>query len=228
MTGDELLGAAPPPPPPPIGAALERELVALAPAGLRRPARQLAWVGATSLAYATGLLFALSTRGDLSQLPRPWLVGAALAWLAGFVVPMALALLPARGQVLPRWRGAGTAALIVAVGFIVFGLLVHPSGPSSLSYGLARFHHGHVCLELGLATAVVPIVLGSIALRGALPIGARPTAAALGAAGGSLGGLVLHLHCPIADALHVGLIHGGVTVVAAALAAALAPRATAP
>jgi DNA-directed RNA polymerase specialized sigma24 family protein len=133
-----------------------------------------------------------------------------------------------RGQVLPRWRGAGTAALIVAVGFIAFGLLVHPSGPSSLSYGLARFHHGHVCLELGLATAVVPIVLGSIALRGALPIGARPTAAALGAAGGSLGGLVLHLHCPIADALHVGLIHGGVTVVAAALAAALAPRATAP
>ena len=37
---------------------------------------------------------------------------------------------------------------------------------------------------------------------------------------------MLHLHCPVANGLHVGLIHGGVIVVAALLAAALAPRVT--
>jgi hypothetical protein len=95
----------------------------------------------------------------------------------------------------------------------------------SLDYS-EHFARGHWCLELGLATALVPVVAGAIFLRGALPVGSRWTAAALGAGGGCLGGLVLHLHCRIADMLHVGIIHGGVVVVAAALAAALVPRAT--
>jgi len=109
----------------------------------------------------------------------------------------------------------------------VLGLLVHPSSPTlSLDYGWDHFGHGHTCLELGLATALVPVVAGAIFLRGALPVGSRWTAASLGAGGGCLGGLVLHLHCRVADKLHVGLIHGGVVVVAALLAAALVPRAT--
>jgi hypothetical protein len=37
---------------------------------------------------------------------------------------------------------------------------------------------------------------------------------------------VLHLHCHYADGLHVGLIHGGVVVVAALFSAAVVPRAT--
>jgi hypothetical protein len=36
---------------------------------------------------------------------------------------------------------------------------------------------------------------------------------------------VLHLHCHVTDAAHVGLIHGGVVVVSALLSAALVPRA---
>ena len=61
-----------------------------------------------------------------------------------------------------------------------------------------------------------------------MPVGSRWTAAGLGAAGGSLGGLVLHLHCPIADAWHLGLVHGGVVIIAALISAALVPRAAAP
>ena len=84
----------------------------------------------------------------------------------------------------------------------MLGLALHPSGPSSQAYGADRFVHGHTCLELGLATALVPVVIGAIFLRGALPVGSRWIAAALGAGGGCLGGLVLHLHCHIADGLH--------------------------
>ena len=91
---------------------------------------------------------------------------------------------------------------------------------------MPRLLHGHGCLWLGLATALVPVVLGAIFLRGAVPVFSRWIAATLGAAGGCLGGLLLHMHCRIADGPHIGIIHGGVVVVAAALAALLVPRAT--
>jgi hypothetical protein len=76
-----------------------------------------------------------------------------------------------------------------------------------------------------LATAFVPVVAGVLALRGAVPVGSRWIAAALGAGGGCLGGLVLHVHCHVADGVHVGLVHGGVVIVASLLGAALVPRA---
>jgi hypothetical protein len=121
---------------------------------------------------------------------------------------------------------AAISVAITSVSFVMFGLAVHPSGPSSTHHGVAYLYHGHGCLELGLATALVPVVIGAIFLRGALPVGSRWIAAALGAGGGCLGGLVLHLHCDIADGLHVGLLHGGVVIVAALLSAAIVPRAS--
>src|SRR5690606_36206404 len=112
------------------------------------------------------------------------------------------------------------------IGFVVLGLAVHPSGPSSAQHRWDNLVRGHGCLEIGLLTALVPVIVGALFLRGAVPVGSRWIAATLGAGGGSLGGLVRHLHCPIADGLHVGVIHGGVVVIGALLAAALVPRAT--
>ena len=105
------------------------------------------------------------------------------------------------------------------------GLPVHAGAFSRMFVDLNR-HAGHpdVVPEVSYG-AVVPIILGTLALRRALPVGSRWVAAGIGAAGGSLGGLVLHLHCPIADGVHVGLVHGGVIAIAALLAAALMPRA---
>jgi hypothetical protein len=222
----DQLAAAPPPSPPPISAALEAELAHLAPLRSRRPARQLAILAGASLVYAATLLSILTLRRDLRELPVGWLIGAGAAWLCGFVVPAYLAVMPRAGTMQPRWRWAAGSAIVASGAFVALGLFVHPSGPSSLDYGLANFGHGHWCLWLGLATAVVPIALGAIFLRGALPVGSRWVAAALGAGGGCLGGLLLHMHCRIADRWHIGLIHGGVVVVAAALAAWIVPRAT--
>jgi hypothetical protein len=155
-----------------------------------------------------------------------WLAGAGAAWLLGFVIPVYLATVPAPGSVLPRWKLAGASALVASLTFIALGLSLHPSGPSSVQLGWERFGRGYGCLEFGLASALVPVVVGAIFLRRALPVGSRWVAAALGAGGGSLGGLVLHLHCPVTDPLHVGLMHGGVVGLAALLAVALVPRAT--
>ncbi|MDX2089327.1 MAG: NrsF family protein, partial [Kofleriaceae bacterium] len=207
---------------------LEDALDELEPVNPRRPLRQLAVLLAISLMYGAGVLAVVATRLDMHELSTLWIAGAALAWLVGFVVPVYLALVPRRGSMLGRWELAAASAVLTSIAFVSLGLTVHPSGPSSLYFGSEQFLRGHVCLELGLATALVPVVIGMLCLRGALPVGSRWIAAALGAGSGSLGGLVLHLHCRVTDGLHQGLIHGGVVVVAALLAAALAPRMTEP
>ncbi|HEU0031563.1 MAG TPA: NrsF family protein [Kofleriaceae bacterium] len=229
MTDDlDALAAMPPPAPPAIGAALEAELGAIAPVKTRRPVRQLAILVALSLLYGAGLLVVLTLRRDMLELPMGWLVGVALGWLFGFLIPSYLALIPRPGSVTPRWKLAAVAAVIAAVGFVTLGLSVHPMGPSTGSLGAERFLRGHTCLEIGLTTALVPVVIGALFLRGALPVGSRWIAAALGAGGGCLGGLVLHLYCHIGDGLHIGLMHGGVVIVAALLSAAIVPRTTTP
>jgi len=212
--------------PPAIGSALEAELAQLAPAAPRRPMRQLAIAVGASFGYAALLLALLSTRRDLGELPMGWLVGAGAGWCAGFSLALYLALVPRRGTMTTRWRAAAATAIALSAAFVLLGWNVHPHGPSSGYLGWEHFARGHGCLWLGLATALVPVGLGAVFLRGALAVRSRWIAAALGAGGGCLGGLLLHLHCPIADRWHVGLIHGGVVVVAAVLAALIVPRAT--
>lgn len=212
--------------PPPLGGELEGELRALAPVTTRRPRRQLLALFGASLLYGGAWLTCLSLRRDLSELPTAWIFGGAIAWALGFVVPLSLALLPAAGSMMPRRQLAATAAITGAILFVAMGWAIHPAGPSSIQYNAARFLDGHWCLWLGLATALVPVLLGAVFLRRSLPVGARWIAAALGAGGGSLGGLVLHLHCSITDPMHTGIIHAGVVSVAAVLAALLVPRAT--
>ena len=229
----DALAAAPSPAAPPLGAALEAELAALAPAAPRRPLRQLALAIGGSLAYVAivlGIRAVLAgphpafptARRDLGELPAAWLAGAGAAWLAGFTARLYLARVPRRGTMSPRWAAAGGIAAALAVGFVAPGWFVHPRGPSSFELG---FVHGG-CFAMGLLTAIGPVALGAWLLRGALPVGSRWIAAALGAGGGCLGGLVLLIHCPIAERVHTAFVHGSVVAASAVVAALIAPVAT--
>lgn len=204
---------------------LEQELADLVPVATRRPMRDALLASVLSLAYAAIVVAIVAVRRELGDLPRLWLVLYLAAWLAGFALPLWLSIVPRRGSMMPRWRLGGTIAAIAAVGFVVAGLLVPRSAPDSLHLGLG---YAHSCGTIGLATAIVPVVLGTLLLRGAAPVGSRATAAALGAAGGSLGGFVLHLHCSITDGIHVGLVHGSVVAIAALLSAVFVPRSLRP
>jgi hypothetical protein len=219
---DELF---PPSLPPDLGAALEAELAALTPTRPRRPARDALLIILSGLGFVGAMLAMMNVRRDILELPVSWLVVMGAAWLLGFLIPAWLAVVPARGQMIARWRAAAVAGGISAGLFIVCGYMIQPRGASSaLITGAPLRYHG--CLEVGLIAALVPVLLASIAVRGAFPVGSRWAAAALGAAGGALGGLMLHFHCPIADGLHVSMMHGGVVVVAALISAVVVPRAT--
>lgn len=223
--GELLDEVRPPPPPPEIGALLDAELARLAPRATRRPWRDLMVVLLGGLVTAAALLVLMRVRKDLAELPRLWLVLMALGWLAGFAIPAYLALVPPAGQMVARWRAAAVASAISALGFVTVGFLIQPSGPSS-AVRTQSVLHGHACLELGLGAALVPVLLAALAVRGAFPVGSRCAAAALGAAGGALGGLLLHFHCSLADPWHVGVMHSLVVVVGGAISALIVPRAT--
>ncbi len=211
---------------PPLGPALEAELADLASVTTRRPRRQLAIVLGVAGIVITALLVVLGIRADLPELPAGWIPGVAVAWATGIVAAGWFALIPRRGSMMPRWRPALAVVVGTSSAFVLLGILVHPAGPSSIHYGWESFGRGHPCLELGLATAIFPVLVGAWFVRGIAPVRSRWIAAAVGASGGCAGGLLLHLYCRIADGPHIGLIHGGVVVCAAVIAGLLLPRIT--
>lgn len=210
---------------PPIGPELSREVETTTPVKTRRPARQLAITAAAALAYMAALVVLLKLRKDFTHLPRLWLVTYLLAWLAGFVAILALVLIPAKGSVMPRWRSCAIFAVAAGAAFTTGGLALarHVPGVSFMYDPTVGnvMKYGVYCLVMGMVNAAAPIGLGVLALRGSAPVRSGWVAAALGAAGGCLGGLFLHLHCPIAERFHLGMIHGGVVVLAAIVATLL-------
>lgn len=215
------------PEPPPLSPALEAELGRLQAVRTRRPRRQFVITCAISLIYGGLILLLARLRPDLAGLPMAWMIIYSAAWLLSFLVITWLVLVPGRGRVMPSWRHAGIGAVAASIGFVAAGLLFHRHAPG-LSVVLEPSLHNLLthsgCLRSGVITALVPVALSALLLRGSVPVGSRWAGAGVGAAGGSLGGLMLHLHCSVADALHLGVIHGGVVVVGVVAGALAVPR----
>jgi hypothetical protein len=175
-----------------------------------------------SLAGGALLLALVPMRRDLAELPRLEFALQALIWAAALMTASRVALVPRRGAVLSDGTRAARAALLVAVVLLllctVFGLraestrFLHGSGP--VLHGIAH------CLRISLMVALLPLVVGAWLLRRAVVPRAWRVGAALGAASGALGGLLLHAICPIGGPLHLGAAHAG-GVIAAAIIGAL-------
>jgi hypothetical protein len=168
-------------------------------------------------------LVAFRLRPDLPFLPAPWVIVMGAAWLAGFVLPMAAALLPRRGQVLPDPGRATAGAAAIAVGLIGLGALFARQAPGHslplpLPIGIRN------CVTFAVLFSIIPLAAGLIALRRVITIQSWRMGAALGAASGALAGFVLHLLCPVADAPHLAVAHGGAIVVCGLVGALMAPR----
>lgn len=214
-------GPAPPPSP-----SLLAQVEKAGPVKTRRPLRAAAGIALVSLASALSLLAALlGLRDDLRAIPPLPLVLYAAACLVSFGGQLAAALVPARGEVLPSaqsstWMVAVCLGLTVPLGFVV-GTHAHPDWPWRSGDLEDFWTHALPCLGHGLAVAAVPALLGVRALRRVIPHGSWRTTLPVGGACGVLAGLILPLHCPRADLVHVGLVHGAVMVLPALLLALL-------
>jgi hypothetical protein len=213
------------PAPPPAPALLD-SVRQVEPVRTRRPVRTLLLVGAAAAAYPIYAVTQFPLRSDLPALPAWWVAVVGLLWLAGFGLPLTLALLPRRGQVLPNDRRAGRAAIAAAVVLTLVGLLtIDAPGrtllPPPTWAGFA--HYWWHCISFGLRIVIPALIAGTVALARVMLVGAARLGAAVGAAAGALSGLTLHGLCPIGGPAHVAAAHGGAVVLGALLGALAFP-----
>jgi hypothetical protein len=213
---------------PPPAAALLNAVGAMKPVRTRTRLGAFALVGLVGLVWPAIALGHLPLRRDLSALPVWWVVIAASLWGLAFALSLAAALVPRRGDVLPapgRASRLSGAAMAVVLVFVLAATAQAPGvslRPADLHWTLLRscVH----CASFVLEISGVFLVVGLLALRRLVPTGGSRIGMALGAAGGAMGGLVLHFICPIADTGHVALAHVGGMALAAALGALLLSR----
>jgi hypothetical protein len=203
-------------PPPPMGSALAAALTNLGPVRTRVPGRAFVVVVMVGLVAAAIGVGVAGLRPDARGLPLWWLLGMGALWAVAAPFLMARAILPPPGSVLPDAVRAARSAAAVAIGMIVLGLFgsVDAPGVSVHASFLGGFWH---CTKTTLRITLPVLLAGGLLLRHVHPMGAGRIAAALGAAGGAWAGLVLHVVCPVAGGAHVGLAHGGATVIGGVL-----------
>src|SRR5438552_11259049 len=115
--------------PPPPSAALRAAIDKAKPVRTRVPWHTLLVVLAAACAYPVSAVALYPLRQDLSALPAPWLITVALVWLAGFAIPLVVALLPRKRQVLPDASRAGRVACLAALTLVLMGLLFTIDAP---------------------------------------------------------------------------------------------------
>jgi hypothetical protein len=198
-------------PPPPLGAALRTQLGQLGPVRTRTPARSLALLLGVGLLTPIAVRLIVGLRPDWAQLPALPRALCAVGWLALLVVPLALAVLPPRGQVLANHRRAGIAAMAsIAAALLLVVLAPVGSETDVLGGGVGEnlplaWH----CARSALLIALPLLAVGAWLLRRLVPVGAMRIGAALGAAGAAGGGLSLHLGCGYGGLHHLIMGHGG-------------------
>jgi hypothetical protein len=212
-------------PAPRPAAALLANLGDLQPVRTRRPIKTLLLVAAAAVVYPIYALSQFPLRSDLGALPWSWFIPVAFLWLGGFILPLALALLPARGRVLPNEGWAGRAALIVAVvltgvGFFTVDAPGSTIIPATRGDAIAWWWH---CLSFNMRIVMPVLIVGTVALARVMLVGAARLGAAIGAAGGALAGLTVHGLCPVGGVFHVVAAHGGAVVTGTILGALVFP-----
>lgn len=219
-----LQTAGPPPAPSP---ALLASLASMRPVRTRVPLRTLLVVAAAACVFPVSAIAVYPLRQDLHALPPLWLASVALVWLAGFVVPLAVAVLPPPGQVLPDGTRAGRTALLASLTLVLMGLLFTVDVPGVTILPKTRWagflHLWWHCVSFSFKVTVPAVVVAALLLRKVAIARLSRLGAAVGAAGGALSGLTLHGLCPYGGAEHVGLAHGGGVVIGALLGALWLP-----
>ncbi len=204
---------------PPMSEALRAAVQDASPVSLRRPLRELGVFLIFSVPLFALLLASMGFRRDLTGLSPLWVGSVALVWLAGFAASAYIGFVPAKGHIRPRSQSAYRIVIVASLLLISIGLFATQSVsghsmtyPATVSNVLA---HAPKCSMMGITAGIVPGLLALVLMRRFVPIGAISVGLSLGAAGGCLSGLVLHLHCPISERFHVGLVHGGCLVLSA-------------
>jgi len=211
---------------PPMGAALSAAIADAKPVPLRRPLKDFGIFLILSIPVLALMLAAMGLRRDLSGLSPTWVASVGLVWLTSFVVSSYFGFVPAKGHIRPRSQNIYQIVAASSLLLISLGLFATQSATGmSMTYSASLqtvMAHAPTCSIMGVTAGVLPGLVALVLMRRYIPVGRWSIGLSLGAAGGSLSGLVLHMHCPITERFHVGLIHGGCVVLSALFVAGAA------
>lgn len=221
--GPELRGDVPERAAPPMGSALSAAIDNIQPVHTRNPKREFLLFIGLSLPFFALMIVLLGTRKDLPNLSPLWIGGVALVWCTSYAASAYIGFVPAKGHVAPRSRTsrqivAASSFVVIALGLFATQTVegVSITYPSTVANVVS---HAGNCSLMGFSSAIVPGIIALLLMRRFVPVGRTSIGLSLGAAGGSLSGLALLLHCPISERFHVGLVHGGAIITAAVFVA---------
>jgi hypothetical protein len=152
------------------------------------------------------IVFAVIGGADFSTRPLPFLVLTLVGWVA-------IALLATWGGV---GRGGSmlgrsarvlvTVAVVTGPGLLAWMLLGTSMYPGTMGFPASvRLHVA--CFASTVLMAVGAFAALVIVRRGTDPVHPRVSGAALGAVAGAWAGVMIDLHCPVSDTLHVAMAH---------------------
>lgn len=183
--------------------------------------RQLTALG-ISLAWFCTHLAAFGIRQDVTRLPSDYIaLQIVLPALLG-AASLLLAVAPGR---LGLGLGVSVVAGLAVLGPLSFWLFAGAAPGLYATTGAGNFWQAAlVCLDLTLAWAAGPLLLGGLVLRRSFPAGAGWRSALVGAGLGLFSGAAIDLHCPNVDPAHRRVGHAIPVIVAALVGGAVGSR----
>jgi hypothetical protein len=169
------------------------------------------------------LVFGAIGGADLTTRPPEFLVLTLVGWTSI--------------AVLATWGGFGrgrsmlgrslnilvVVALVTAPGLLAWMLLGTSMYPGTLGYPTTLRVH-LVCFASTATLAIGPFAALALVRRASDPVHPRASGAALGAAAGAWAGVMIDLHCPVSDTMHVAMAHVLPVIVFAVVGALLGRR----
>jgi hypothetical protein len=154
--------------------------------------------------------------------PEGLVMGSAVGWGLVAVVATWVAAGRTRSMLgLPRaWRLGAALATPLALGAVWFAV-APPLGELTVPHAVSI---DLLCFGFALALGLAPLAAFFVVRREGDPVDPVTTGAALGAAAGAWGALLIDLHCEMSDPRHVLVGHVLPTVVMALLGGALGAR----
>lgn len=203
-----------PPPPDALRERVRASVAEVRPSGMSPRARAI-----TSAAVVLGLVLGgiALIRPDLAQLPQAALltvtVGVGLLAVSTLIVALA-----------PGTRGLGASVtLLVALAALTAPAYAVVTMIAALGAS-PEILPAKNCFSMSMGFAAVALTGLTWALRRSVPAAPIARGALLGACAGAWAGLVIHLHCPCGDRLHILVGHVVPVAIFSILGALISPR----
>ena len=159
-------------------------------------------------------------RGDLGSL-------SLLRLALGLAIPLTAAAISINAARRNGDRGLGATTnrllMLVLASPVLFAGATLLTAPPEV-YDDSFWRHATGCAIVSAELAIGPLALGLLAFRRAFAAASAWRAAALGVACGALAAATMSLVCPLGNAAHVVLGHGGVMLLTGIVGAWLGPR----